>query len=352
MKHFPERLKNARKMKGYSLQELSEELENYLTKQDLNRLESGFKLPESTLILKLCKALEVTVDYFTRTNSVTLENIKFRKLKKLPVKAQDKVKTQTIEFLERYLELEDLLSLNNHLPFSIKSFIINQDSDVDVAANKMREILKVGQDPLYNIYSILEENCIKIKKVNVVKSFSGMSTIIADKIAVIVYNDNDEIPLVRKRFTLLHELAHLYLDLSKYEDDEKTIEKFCDRFAGAMLLPGQVLIEYFGGKRDKVYAHELKAIKSKHGISLTAIMYRAFYLDLISTHHLKYFMVRYNQYYRDQERDGYTGVEETTRFIQLLMRGVAQEIFSTTKAASLNNQLLGDFREQYLDAAT
>lgn len=354
MNHFPERLKNARKMKGYSLQDLSERLETTITKQDLNRLESGVKLPDSGVISRLCKVLDVTHEYFTRTSSVTLENIEFRKLKKLPVKTQERVKHQTVEFLERYMELEELLSLDNNLPFKIRSYPVNIESDVDSAANVMREHLQLGKDPIYNIYGALEENSIKIYKVDVEPSFSGMSTVISDKVAVIVFNDNKELPLVRKRFTLLHELAHLFLDLSKFEEDEKKVEKLCDRFAGAMLLPEKTLLEYFGGKRDKVYANELKAIRSSNGISLPAIMYRAFYLNLISSHHFKYFMVRYNQFYKKEEIEGkgYEGREGTDRFIQLLLRGVAQEIISTTKAASLNNQTLGDFREQHLDATT
>jgi len=64
---------------------------------------------------------------------------------------------------------------------------------------------------------------------------------------------------------------------------------------------------------------------------------------------MKYFMIRYNQNLKKTEREGYAGREESDRFIQLLIRGIAQEVISTTKAAALNNMTLGDFREQFLD---
>lgn len=60
-------------------------------------------------------------------------------------------------------------------------------------------------------------------------------------------------------------------------------------------------------------------------------------------------MVNYNKFYLKQEQDGYEGKEESGRFLQLLMRAVAQEVITSTKAASLNNQILGDFRKLHLD---
>ena len=352
MNYFPERLKNARKMRGFSLQELSDVLNQAISKQDLNRLESGIKLPDSDIVSKLCASLNVTVDYFFRNPSVSLDHVEFRKLKKLPVREKEKVKSQTIEYLERYLELENLLGIDNKMPFTPHKFKVRagfEIEDISNAASSMREgILKIGGDPIYNIYELLEENNIKVFKTDVDKSFSGMSTIIDGKIGVIVYNDNEEIPIVRKRFTLLHELGHLYLDLSEFE--EKQSEKICDAFAGAMLLPKEKLLEYFGGKRETVYVKELRLIKIYYGISLLAIMYRAKSLDLISDHYLKYFCIKYNQFFKKEENEGYDGKEKSNRFIQLLIRAVAQEVISTTKAAALNNQILGDFREQYLDA--
>lgn len=348
MKYFSDRLKNARKINGFSLQDLSDKLGNGLSKQAINRLETGELKPDSEILSQLCVALNVTLDYFFKDISVTLDKIEFRKLKKLSIKEQDKVTFSTIEYLERYFELENLLGIKVGLPFSPKNFKINSFEDIEEAALKMRlDILKIGNDPIYNIYEMLEENNIKVFKTIADISFSGMSTLIDNNVAIIVFNDNAEISIVRKRFTLLHELGHLFLDLSGFS--EKEGEKYCDAFASAMLLPADKLIEYFGGKRVKVYTNELKLIKKYFGISLSAIMYRAKSIGLVSDSYFKFFMINYNRYYRNDEINGYSGKEESNRFIQLLMRAVAQEIITSTKAASLNNQKLADFRNEYLD---
>ncbi len=87
-------------------------------------------------------------------------------------------------------------------------------------------------------------------------------------------------------------------------------------------------------------------IGSDYGISLAAIMYRAKSLNIISPAYHKFFMINYNRYKtKEKEFTVYCGKEESDRFLQLLIKGVAEEVISTSKAAALNNQKLGDFRE-------
>ena len=337
-------------MNGYSLQDLSDAIQGKLNKQALNRLESGEAIPDSDTISLLSKALKVTGDYFFRESTVMLDDVRFRKLKKLPVKEQEKVTAQTVEFLERYLELEDLLGLNNTITFKPKSYKVNSVKDVEEAAQKIRKDWKLGEDPLPNIIEMLEENNIKVFQLPVDKSFSGMSTIIQDKIAVIVLNSNTTIPVVRLRFTALHELAHLYLDLSGFE--EKEYEKMCDAFAGALLLPNAKVKQYLGEKRQQIIGKELYMIAGQYGISIAAIMYRASELGIITPSYFKFLMINYNKFgTKEKEFTVYQGKERSDRFLQLLIRAVAEEIISTSKGAALNRQKLGDFRE-ILDNST
>lgn len=334
-------------MSGLSLQDLSDQLNGDLSKQALSRLETGEQSPDSDTLSKLCSALNVTLDYFFKDASVELDQVEFRKLKKLPVKEQERVISTTKEYLERYLELENLLGITDRTSFVLRSYPIRDMGDIPGAVKEMRNILKAGNDPIYNCVELLEEHNIKVYHVIADPSFSGMSTIIGNEVAVIVFNDHEDIPLVRKRFTILHELAHVYLRLDDF--DERECERFCDAFAGGVLLPDEKLLDYFGGKRVTVFTKELQFIKKNYGIALSAIMYRAKMLGLISESYMKYFMIRYNQNLKKSERMGYTGREESDRFMQLLIRGIAQEIISTTKAAALNNMTLGEFREKYLD---
>lgn len=331
-------------MKGFSLQDLAGAIENKWNKQYLNRLETGEAKPNSEVISILTKALDINSEYFFREASVALDDVRFRKLKKLTAKEQEKVIHQTVEYLERYLELENLLGINNAIPFKAKGRKVKNASEVEEAALQLRNSWELGIDPISNVVEMLEENQIKVLPVIVDSAFSGMSTIIKDKIPVMVFNDSKEIPTVRKRFTALHELAHLYLDLSDF--NEKESEKLCDIFSGAMLLPEVKLKQYFGQKRTQVIMKELYMIAADYGISLAAIMYRAMHLGIISPSYHKFFMINYNRYKtREKEFKVYSGEEKSDRFLQLLIKGVAEEVISTSKAAALNNQKLGEFRE-------
>jgi Zn-dependent peptidase ImmA (M78 family) len=156
---------------------------------------------------------------------------------------------------------------------------------------------------------------------------------------------NELFPADRKRLTALHELGHLLL---KCEDSftTKEIEKLCHRFAGALLLPKDVFIKEFGGKRDKITVNELCDLKKHYGISIAAIMARAKNLGLVTDQ----FYIRFNmqlnaRHWRQTEPVEYTGTERSGRFEQLLYRATAEDVISLTKAASLAGKPLAAFRD-------
>jgi Zn-dependent peptidase ImmA (M78 family) len=350
MKYFPERLKAARKMNGYSLQDLSDAIRNQFNKQLLQRLETGEAKPDSQTISLLSKALHLPSDYFVKETVVQLEELRFRKLKKLPAKEVEKITALTVDYLERYLELEDMLGIDNKISFVPKTYVLKNEAGIENAVLDLRKKWKLGEDALTNIIDILEENGVKVFLLETEPSFSGMSTVLNGRIAVIVLNGNKEIPIVRRRFSALHELAHLYLNLSAF--DEKSTEKICNRFAASMLIVPGKLMQILGNKRTSIVMQELYFIAAKYGISLSAIAYQAMSLGIVTASYHRFFMIRYNRYKtKDKEYLVYGGKENSDRFLQLLFRAVAEEIISTSKAASLNNQRLGDFRELLDNAA-
>ena len=99
MQYFPDRLKAARKMNGLSLQELSEKLNNTISKQDLNRLETGVMQPDSKLLSVLTNVLQVTNDYFFKKQTIALEQVEFRKLTSLPKKERSFLKREFLNSL-------------------------------------------------------------------------------------------------------------------------------------------------------------------------------------------------------------------------------------------------------------
>jgi len=325
MKNFPERLKAARLMNGYSMQDLENKLEKKISKQAIGRYEKGLMKPSQQNLFLLCQALNVKLDYFHKEKIVILAKVSFRKLQKLSAKKQEEIKQKTADYLERYIEIEDILGLNNKAANPIAYIEIKDFPDVEKAAIKLREAWHLGQDPLLNITEIIEENGIKVFQLDMDAAFSGMSVQTNNGERAIVLNTHETIPTDRKRFTALHELGHQLLHIKKLSNDkkeqEKQEEKLCNYFAGAMLSPQNSLERELGGKRQNIHIKELKLLKEQYGISMQAILYRAKDLGYISPYHFKQQMIVFSRLgYRKNEPAEFCGKEQSNRFMQLIVR--------------------------------
>jgi Zn-dependent peptidase ImmA (M78 family)/DNA-binding XRE family transcriptional regulator len=348
---FSEKFKAARVLNGLSLQDLSDKLNKKVSRQALHKYEKGEVVPDSEMIGLLSEALKVRPDFFFRETKVDLGPIEFRKLTRLPAKEENKLVEQVRDQLSRYLELEEIIALESSFENPVKGLTIHSFDDADNAAQMVRKAWKLGCDPIFNCIELLEDNNIKVIEVESNEAFDGMQTWINGNIPVIAINTAKIKSGDRKRFTVLHELAHLLL--SFFEGiTSKEKEKYCHQFAGAMLLPKETAIKELGLSRNKLMIQELGALKMQYGISIQAIVVRARDLKIISESYYTQFFFYINQMgWRAQEPYTYEGVEESYRFKQLLFRALAEELISISKAASLNNQTVAEFREKSLMVA-
>ncbi|MDQ3395695.1 MAG: XRE family transcriptional regulator [Bacteroidota bacterium] len=346
---FAERLKSARIMNGLSLQDLADKIGNRISRQGLHKYEKGEVMPDSEMIGRLSEALGVRPEYFFRDVVVELGEIQFRKIQRFPVKEKNKVVEKTREVISRYLELEGIIGIEYGFSNPIKDVRINGTDDVEGAAATLRSKWNLGTDPIYNVVEILEDKHIKVIELDEMEGFDGLQTWVNGNIPVIVLNKGKLIQNDRKRFTALHELGHLLLDIAHL--DEKEQEKCCHYFAGALLFPKDIAEIELGVKRSKLYINELGALKLQYGISIQALLYRLKNLQIISENYFKqfmFYMIHMGWKKEEPSEYEYRGMEESHRFTQLLFRALAEDLISMSKAASLNNQKLAEFREQSL----
>lgn len=345
---FAERFKSARLMNGYSLQDLSDKL-GTISKQALHKYEKGEVLPDSEMMDLLCEALHVRPDYFTRETIVELGAISFRKLEKFSKKEQNSIIEKTREVLSRYLEVEEILGIKKEFEHPVPGMKkIDKPEDVDKFAETIREQWELGNDPIANVAELLEEKNIKVIELETEDGFDGLQTWVNGRdVPVIVLNTRELISNDRKRFTSLHELGHLLLPLDGI--DEKLAEKYCNRFAGAMLFPKDAAINELGKNRKKISIQELGFIKEQYGISIQALIYRLWDLKIISDYYKSYYYKYISQMgWRKSEPFEYKGKEKSSRFDQLIYRSLAEEIITMSKAASLKNMKLAEFRSKTL----
>jgi Zn-dependent peptidase ImmA (M78 family)/transcriptional regulator with XRE-family HTH domain len=340
--NFDNRLKAARKMAGFSMDRLAQETGGIITKQAISKYENNKMKPNSQVLNALSKALGVKAEYFFRDSKVSFSGLEFRKRSRLAKKTEDRIKQKTLDFLERYVEVEEVLNQNAKYKNPLSGLKIKNRDDIEQAAKKLRKKWHLGDAPISNLMELLEDKGIRIYEVDVDDEFDGLSAFVGNIPVIAVRAQND---LVRKRFTIAHELGHIMLDFSA--DRDHSPEKLCHSFAGALLLPENIIFAELGRQRSKVTLWELKKLKGIYGISIQAIMARAHNLSIISNYSYREFCIILNKRgWKKEEPGTYEGKERPNRFKQLVYHAVAEEIISFSRGAELLNMVLPEFRRR------
>jgi len=327
------KIKSGRKLRTFSQQKLADAIG--VSKQMVSKYENSISVPSSSVMIKMANSLGLSLDYFFTPSAVELGVVNFRKKSRLSGKRLDAIKEEVKLKLANYLEIENILKIDNVFDISIQKRELSPLISIEEVVSLIREDWQIGFDPVHNITQILEDQKIKVIEIAEEENlFDGMATLIDNKYAVIVINEN--FPIERKRFTLLHELGHLVLRLSNMDSNKE--EKYCNRFASEFLFPKSDVLKEFGTKRNSVSMEELIETQKKYGISIQAIIYRLLDADIISRHQHTSFYRRINSDKELKEqinKERFDTPEYSHRYKQLVYRAYSQELISTSKTANL-----------------
>ncbi len=345
---FAERFKSARLLNGLSLQDVADKLENKITRQAIYRYEKGEVLPDSEMLYELSKIFKVQNDFFFRPIKVEIGKVEYRKLQ-LPAKEEAIIEEKTRDYISRYLEIEEILSIKVGFVNPLENLpAVSDYLHVNEAAITLREKWNLGAGAIANVAELLEDRHIKIVKLSGHTDFDGLQTKVNGTIPVIAYNEIRNKNKDRIRFTLLHELAHLLLKFDSKLTHGR-IEKLCHQFAGAMLLPENALVQEIGISRNRLELMELGNIKKQYGVSMQAIVMRANICGIVGDKYKKEFFELFeNNNWKTDEPITYNNNEESGRFEQLIYRALAEELISISKAAALMNLSIIEFKRTYL----
>ena len=189
--------------------------------------------------MRLAGALGVSEDYLVSDTDIVLESVDFRKKSFTSAKEKNQVEAKVLDFLERYLTVEDILGLptvNWDMPREAPWPILNDLTEVEQAALNLRLYWRVGKNPIPNLVELLEDRGIKILSIPLSDNIDGLTAKVSrnnrkSTSSVIVVNRNQWGE--RQRFTIAHELGHMVLEVGSRIDEEKASH----RFAGAFLMP-------------------------------------------------------------------------------------------------------------------
>lgn len=338
---FPVRLASARTMRGMSRNDLSEKIGK--SRQSVYKYEKGEMLPDSSSLIQIAKALDIPVDYLFRPFSVSINNIEFRKKSNLPTKKENAIKEKVKDWLEKYIEVENVCSI--HTNIAIEKVEVSNEEDVCTVVEKVRREWGLGADGISDVIEILEENDIKVIELEESKSFDGLSGYADNGMPIIVLNATFQSE--RKRFTALHELGHLLMSFPA-EFDKRRIEKYCNLFANEMLIPKDVFKRKIGENRSDISLRELIDVQKQFGVSIDDLMYKAHYLNIITERRYATFCKKKNALhdFKLQVEKNRTIDERPSRFERLVFRALADERVSFSKAGVLLNRPINDVRNE------
>jgi len=269
------RIKSARINAGLSQEELGNKLG--VTKMAISKYENGTVTPNSAVLIALAKALEVRIEYFFRSNEIRLSKPVYRARKALLPKDETKILGKTADWLERYLDVEQITGSERPLDLpDPKSCRVSSLDQIEEVAVRVREEWNLDLNPIENVMDVLEQHGIKVGVIAAPVKFDALTMKYNDDHPLIIVNKT--FPGDRQRLSLAHELGHLVLNLDEGIDEEEA----AFRFAGAFLIPKETAIRELGPKRRMLDFRELYVLKHKYGMSMGALIYRARILKIIS----------------------------------------------------------------------
>jgi Zn-dependent peptidase ImmA (M78 family) len=192
-----------------------------------------------------------------------------------------------------YMELASELNIPAH--FKLKKF--NLDNKPESLANQIRKELAIDlrkqfhwsdeREALIEWKKIIEDQGILILEISMPLEEGRAFSFTDNKIPMIVINTGDAPN--GKIFSIFHELGHILINhggicnpMAKDTENIK-IERFCNYFAGAFLVPKDYLIKLFSSYEGKYDFNEaLRQLAKKYKVSKFVILRRLFIIGLIN----------------------------------------------------------------------
>lgn len=320
------RIQRARKGANVSQRDLAKQVG--LSAMMISKYENDQSVPDSEMLLRFAKALETKLDYFFRPDSFSVELLAYRKHAKLGKKKLEAIKVHIQDWLEPYLEVEDIFP-HEKIQIDLPSYDVETMEDVEGAALELRKAWHLGVDPIENLIQLLEDKGLKVGLVSGFEDFDAC-TFTFDGNLVIA--SKSEISGDRQRFNIAHELGHLVLACQGELDEEKA----ANRFAGAFLVPTERAIFELGMYRRDLDVNELHLLKHKYGLSMGGWIYRAKDLGIISESAFRRLFQQFRANYWNREEPGepYPS-EQPERMEKLIYRALAEDLITRSKAGAL-----------------
>jgi len=296
------RLKAARQYNAMTIGDIAQGLN--VSNQSISQFENSKAEPKLENVFLLSNLLGFPREYFYEWDdtSVTIGNTYFRSLASTSKKERN-AQVERVKLLSKIYG-----AIQNYIAFPEFDLDMQADKTPEELADYVREKWELGNKPIYNLIDVMEKHGVIITNAfednKEIDAYSHVEIIDYKSVPIVIlgYETN----IFRQQFNAAHELGHILTD-GQYELEElskaeyRDMEKFMNRFAGALLIPKGMLFEDLSGngKLDIRYYIELK---KKYRVSAQALIVRANQIGALTSNQYQYLMKQMSQHgYRTNE---------------------------------------------------
>jgi hypothetical protein len=256
----------------------------------------------------------------------------------LPKRDENMVEGMVSQALEERIALQEKVGEAFPLNLPPQKYSVTSLDDAEQAAVKLRDFWKLGTYPISSVVGLLEDQFIHVFTIETSsEKFDGISanatndsgTVIA---AAVVSREG--VPGERQRFSLMHEVGHLVLDVVDGIDEEKAAH----RFAGAFLAPAEQLRREIGEHRSAVQLRELFLLKQRFGISVQALAFRLRDLGIINDSSYKWLCIQFNKSGIRKSEPNPLPQEEPQWLKKTVLRALSENLITTGEASRLTGE--------------
>lgn len=281
------RLREAREARGISAITLSDLVG--VSRQTMSQYEKGQVTPGPEVLARISTRLNLPERFFLMpTRSAERGTIFYRSMAATTKGARTRAESRFAwlqdisEYLSEFVELPESDFPVLSLP---QDPLLISDNEIEEAAEALRAYWNLGDSPIANMVSLLEnKGAIIARGALGAETLDSLSEFAPEQRRPFIVIGTDKGTASRWRFDAAHELGHIILhahvspEVLVRADRFKLIESQAHRFAGAFLLP----CASFG---DDLYGANLdnfKTLKLKWKMSISAMVMRARQCAMIS----------------------------------------------------------------------
>jgi Zn-dependent peptidase ImmA (M78 family)/DNA-binding XRE family transcriptional regulator len=280
---YGEKIKQARELRGLTQAALATKLK--VTQGRIAQIEGGFREAADSLIADIAYHTELPISYFSREPETYLSagSLLFRA--RTSVSKRDIV--QSLRDAEHVFGLAQTMARNLDIPVVLSP----SEEDPKDAARKARMILGLSDtEPIRNLIRILERAGVWVLAIPAMKG--------RDAFCCWAENGGSQVPVIaispgcpgdRLAMNLSHELGHLILHKNQLGRLSPDLEKEAFTFGAEFLMPEAGIRSDL---RPPISLTLAARLKPRWGVSIQALVRRAYDLNIISERQYRYLFMQ------------------------------------------------------------